>query len=339
MSNAATMPSISVVMPMYNAARHIERCLAPLLAMLEAGEIAEVIVVSDCSPDESDDIVRRHPRVHLMRTERQGGPGAARNLGVGAARSEFVWFVDSDVVVAADAARVLGATLRANEVAAVMGSYDDAPAADNFLSQYKNLVHHYYHHRGRREASTFWAGCGAVRRSVFTAVGGFDVVNYRQPSIEDIELGYRIRAAGGRILLAPELQGKHLKEWRLGNLLHTEIFRRALPWSRLMLSRRDVPDDLNIGKGERIRAALAIALLGSSTAAIVGLVPAGLPAAFLAASLVAGADLLKFFVRSRGALMAAGAFLYHQVYYLYSSGAYALALAERLLAPIAAKRN
>jgi hypothetical protein len=70
----------------------------------------------------------------------------------------------------------------------VFGSYDDSPPAPAFTAQYKNLIHRYYHQRPRREASTFWAGCGAVRRSVFLGLEGFDVERYRVPSIEDIEL-------------------------------------------------------------------------------------------------------------------------------------------------------
>ena len=49
-------------------------------------------------------------------------------------------------------------------IAAVFGSYDDEPGAPNLVSQYRNLLHHFVHQTGRTEASTFWTGCGAVRR-------------------------------------------------------------------------------------------------------------------------------------------------------------------------------
>ena len=78
---------------------------------------------------------------------------------------------------------------------------------------------------------------------MFVNLGGFDAGRYRYPSIEDIELGYRIIGSGRRIVLREDLQGKHLKEWRLKNLLHTDIFRRAIPWSRLMLERKQLADE------------------------------------------------------------------------------------------------
>ena len=94
---------------------------------------------------------------------------------------------------------------------AVFGSYDDAPAAAGLVARYKNLYHHYVHQRSGASAQSFWAGCGAVRRSAFLAVGGFDEERYPRPSIEDIELGYRLTDAGYRIRFRPDLMVKHLK--------------------------------------------------------------------------------------------------------------------------------
>jgi len=267
------------------------------------------------------------------------GPAAARNLGAGIATGTHLWFVDVDVVVAEDAARVLHASCESTGAAAIIGSYDDRPHARNFLSQYKNLVHHYYHHRGKQQASTFWAGCGAVERAVFMRLGGFDARRYRYPSIEDIEFGYRLRDAGGQIVLEPALQGRHLKEWRLLNLVHTEIFRRALPWSRLMLKRKELTDDLNLGKGERARALLALATLASAAVWALGLLDGWVVAILVAVLLAANVRFLAFFVRIRGLVFAARALLFHQFYYVYSSVAFAVATVEHYLSRVKENRS
>ena len=77
------------------------------------------------------------------------------------------------------------------------------------------------------------------------ALGGFDE-GYRQPSIEDIELGYRLKQAGHRIRLCKALQVKHLKRWSVVSLLKSDFFDRALPWTELILRDRRVINDLNL---------------------------------------------------------------------------------------------
>src|SRR5262249_47747925 len=117
---------------------------------------------------------------------------------------------------------------------ACFGSYDDAPAAPNFLSQYKNLLHHYVHQHAHILASTFWTGCGAMRRVVFLGLGGFDEQTYRLPSIEDIDLGYRLRRRGGEIRLLKEMRCAHLKRWTARSMLRSDIFERGIPWTMLL---------------------------------------------------------------------------------------------------------
>jgi GT2 family glycosyltransferase len=325
-------PRVSAIMPVYNGRGFVVRSLPPLLEMLRRGELAEVIVVDDTSTDDSA-VIAAALGARVMPSEGRLGPGGARNKAALLATGDILWFVDADVVVHDDAARELQRAFAEPGVTAAFGSYDDRPPARNFLSQYKNLVHHFYHHRGHSEASTFWAGCGGVRKLAFLEVGGFDVQRYTRPSIEDIELGYRLRAAGGRILLWPDLQGTHLKEWRLLNLLHTEIFCRAIPWSRLMLSQTGLVNDLNVGVAERVRAAMAGAFFAGIAASLHPAVPAWVAVAMLGAVALANRELLVFFYRRKGPLFALRGLLFHQVYYLYSGAAFAWCWAEARLLP------
>ena len=78
------------------------------------------------------------------------------------------------------------------------------------------------------------------------------------PSIEDIELGGRLAAAGGRITLDPALQGTHLKEWQLSDMVKTDFAQRGVPWVELLLERRNLPTALNLGWHERASAAAAL---------------------------------------------------------------------------------
>ncbi|HEU4594716.1 MAG TPA: glycosyltransferase family A protein, partial [Pyrinomonadaceae bacterium] len=249
---------LSVIVPVRDGGARLEQCLDALLA--SDFEPFELIVVDDGSTDGGASAAACCARgVEVVALARNSGPAAARNRGAERGRGSVLLFVDADVVVRPDTlARVAALFTERPEVAAVFGSYDDAPAARNFVSQYKNLQHHFVHQHASERAETFWAGCGAVRRAAFEAVGGFDERRYTKPSVEDIELGRRLRRAGFVIALDKGLQVKHLKRWTLPSLLRADIFDRALPWSRLIL--RDggggMINDLNLRVRERACAAL-----------------------------------------------------------------------------------
>ncbi|MEZ5504052.1 MAG: glycosyltransferase [Halioglobus sp.] len=320
---------ISVIMPVFNGADFICQSLPPLMAMEQRGEILEVIVVDDGSTDNSKQLAQ-DMGAKVIPSGGRIGPGGARNQAAEIARGDLLWFVDADVVVHDDAAVCMARGFADQQVVAVFGSYDSNPPAKNFFSQYKNLVHHYYHQRASNEARTFWSGCGAVRRAAFLAVGGFDVERYKYPSIEDIELGHRLIRAGGRVRLQSDVQCTHLKVWRFVNLIHTEIFRRAIPWSRLIISSGDgIPNDLNVGVAEQARAVVAAAFLLVILGLLTGLLDLRLLVFPLLLMLFANLEIALFFYRRGGIWFAFRALLFHQIYYLYSASAFAWVLAEQ----------
>lgn len=319
--------TITVIMPAYNASHLLAQVLTPLLEMRTAGEIDEVLVVDDRSTDDTAAAARAMGATVLV-TPQNGGPGVARNLASEHAIGTILWFVDSDVIAQPGGAALIRRAFADPGVDAVFGSYDDDPGGTYWFSRYKNLLHRYHHQAARREVRTFWAGCGAVRASAFRKVGGFDVETYRKPSIEDIELGYRLTRAGGRIVVEPDLLGKHLKVWTVRNAIHTDIYRRALPWARLMITREGLGNELNTGSAERVRALVALLLLLSLPALLFWphLWPVTLVLA--AAAVLGNWDLARFFYRNGGLAFAAKSLLYHQLYYVYSATVYVWCLFE-----------
>nr|MBA3263094.1 glycosyltransferase family 2 protein [Thermoleophilaceae bacterium] len=196
------------------------------------------------------------------------GPAGARNAGAMRATGSILVFVDSDVAVHEDAfTRIRAAFEEEPELAAVFGSYDDLPSIHGVVSTFRNMLHHYVHQSSGGVATTFWAGLGAVRREAFVAVDGFDDWRFRSPSVEDIELGLRLASAGGLIRLDPEIQGTHLKHWRLSSMLLTDLLYRGMPWTALMLDRGPKAARLNLRGSHGVAAAaftlgLATTLLG-----------------------------------------------------------------------------
>jgi len=330
--SAPSGASISIIVPAFNAVPFLEKSLPSLLLMLARGEVLEVIVADDGSTDDTADFAATQG-ARVVKNPRRGGPGAARNFAAPLAKGEILWFVDADVIAHPGGAERIAAAFADPSVVAVHGSYDDRPPARNFMSQYKNLMHRYYHQRAHEEASTFWAGCGAVRKSAFLACGGFDTVTYKRPSVEDIDLGYRLRAAGGRLLLLKELQGTHLKFWTFANAIETDIFARAIPWARLMISREGLTDDLNVSSGERVRAGIAGLFFLSLLVAVISPSVWWLPLLLAAIVWFANIQLFAFFARQKNVLFAFGALAYHQVYYVYSTCAFVWCVVEHRLRP------
>jgi len=316
----ALEPVISVVVPAYNAERTLDSALAPLIGLLLDREIVEVIVVDDGSTD-STAWIAKEAGARVVPSGGRLGPAGARNVGAALAKGNVIWFVDADVVVHPDGARVVKDAFERSKAGAVFGTYDEFPAATNFLSQYKNLAHRHHHVRSGRERETFFAGCGAVRAAAFRAVGGFDAQRYPQPSIEDIELGVRLRRRGYTIRLEPDLQARHLKAWHFGDMVRTDILQRTVPYLRLLSDHR-VPDALRISYLEWARVAVAWGFLVSSLAFGALLSSWWIPLGLLVAAIALNVPLLTSFYRANGAWFAFRAILFHQVHYAYTSAAY-----------------
>lgn len=313
---------ISVVVPVRNDPDHLRACLEGLAATRGALD-REVIVVDDASTDGTAGVAAALG-ARVLRLERRAGPAAARNRGAEAARGEHLFFVDADVCVHPETlGQVVSAFAADPGIDALFGSYDRHPGESNFLSQYKNLFHHFVHQQGSSEASTFWSGCGAIKRSVFLEMGGFDT-SYARPCIEDIELGARLRRAGRRIVLRKEIQARHLKRWTLPGIVRSDVWDRGVPWTELILREGSLPDDLNLRLAQRASAVLAYLLVASLMAAAwrpFGLGPGawlGLACVLLLAIVAVNRRFYDFFSRERGLSFAARVVPLHVLYYLYS---------------------
>lgn len=254
---------ISVVIPALDAERYLETCLSDLERSLVRP--LEVIVVDDGSTDRTAEIARAHG-AKVLSTGGPLGPAAARNMGAREARGEILFFIDADVCVHPGTIRRVAESFASDPgLDALIGSYDDTPGSPDFLSQYKNLMHCYTHQVGKRQASTFWSGCGAVKRAVFLEHSGFATA-YGRPAIEDIELGYRMRREGRKIVLDRDLLVKHLKRWTFWNLVKTDVMDRGVPWTELILRDGNMPNDLNVQLSQRVSVALALLLVAMAAA-------------------------------------------------------------------------
>lgn len=304
--NAAT---VSVIIPCYNAAATLPECLKAVAN--SSFTDFDCTVVDDCSADDSAAIARLSGVTVLVQPKR-GGPARARNVGARAAHGSILLFLDADVCPHPDAiARVVEHLNSSPYLYAVIGSYDDGPADRHFISEYRNLLHCFTHKSAHSRSSSFWSGCGAVRREVFLRRGGLPE-HYAHPSIEDIEFGYELTSLAGKVLLDSAIEVKHLKRWTFLTMVHTDIFDRGIPWTRLILKRRSMPNELNVSWLQRLSVALTVSAVALAIASHPSL-------ALFWACLVFSINyrFYSFLTAKRGSWFAMRALPLHLLYFFY----------------------
>ncbi|BAU12674.1 glycosyl transferase family 2 [Leptolyngbya sp. NIES-3755] len=316
-------PTVSVVIPVHNGGENFHRCLAGV-SNLSTAPLEVIVVIDGESQNSSDAQQAERLGARIVQLPINRGPACARNAGAKIAQGDILFFMDADVVPHPTViAQVQQAFQHDPNLAALIGSYDDAPGQENFLSQYRNLLHHYVHQTGSENASTFWGACGAIRRSLFLTIGGFDE-RYPKPSIEDIELGYRLKRAGYRIRLCKQIQVKHLKHWGAESILKTDFFCRALPWTELIYRDRQFVNDLNLQTSNRISVVLVYGLVCSLVLSLVwstAWIVSAIAAVFLT---LLNLSVYRFFARKRGWKFAIATIPWHWLYYGYSGLAFAI---------------
>jgi glycosyltransferase involved in cell wall biosynthesis len=307
-------PYLSVIVPCHNAAGDLPTFLAHIAASRFSD--FECLLIDDGSAEHPGAIVDKATLpVRVFRNSARLGPAAARNLGAHQATGEILVFLDADVCVHTGTLGQIAVRFRQDpDLGAVFGSYDDSPTVRALISQFRNLLHCYTHQASPRKVHTFWAGCGGIRRQIFLDHGGFSE-RYRHPSIEDIEFGSRLSAAGVAIELDREIQVRHRKTWTLGSMCRTDILRRGIPWTRLVLEQRKMPSQLSLRHGQRF----SVLLTWAALAALPGIAGHKLFSIVLVLSLVTvlflNRDFYRFLARRRGWLFTAAAYGLHLLYF------------------------
>jgi cellulose synthase/poly-beta-1,6-N-acetylglucosamine synthase-like glycosyltransferase len=213
MPDEPAFPFVSVIVPMRNERRYIERCLRSLASQDYPRDRFEVIVVDGGSNDGSRELVESlREEVPNLRVVENRGKHTARglNLGLAFARGEVIARVDAHAAVAPDFLRASAAALRrtgADVVGGPIQTLGEGRAGEAVALAVSspfgvgNAVFRY----SEREQWTDTVAFPAYRRDVFDRVGPFAEID----GGEDDELHYRLRDAGGRILLTPAIRSTY----------------------------------------------------------------------------------------------------------------------------------
>jgi glycosyltransferase involved in cell wall biosynthesis len=198
------LPRVSIVIPVYNSRKTIEKCIESLLLLDH--ESFEIIIVDDGSTDGTPELCDQHAEIHLIRLSR-GGPSRARNVGIAAARGEFVAFTDGDCLVDAQWLKELEVPFADPRIAGTGGdqkSPDDETQAGRIVQEFLKTIGFitgYIKTDAKLRETEHNPSCNSMyRKQVLLDVGGFDESLW--PG-EDVELDLKIVRKGHKLVYNP----------------------------------------------------------------------------------------------------------------------------------------
>lgn len=306
-------PDLSVVIPVYRGEMTLGITLDALFS--DPDLKSEVIVVLD-GPDAACRKIAAGYPVRLLELPRRSGSAAARNAGAEKATGDILLFIDADVeVLSTTLDRVCRIMLDEKGPDVIIGAYSPTVPDDGFFSRYKNLHHHYGHFSGGPTTETFWTGCGAIRRNLFFEMNGFETSSFVR-NIADIEFGYRLLQRGIAVHIHPDIQVQHHKRYTFLSLIQSDLFERAIPWTRIMWRHRVFKSGLNTRRYQQLSTLLLLLVF------VLWFVPggnqllAGAIAGCLALFVYLNRKWTQFCYRHEGALFAVRSSIMEAVYYM-----------------------
>jgi len=232
--------NLSVVIPTLNRTAKLERTLRSLAAQTIPPDAYEVLVIDNGSSDGTAELVLSYGRNFTNwqgLTEAQPGAAAARNRGVLASRGEVVLFLDDDVIAASDLLQEHLNTQAAHPGSAVLGyvrnGWNETGSAFYWVLSRKQLMHSFRFSDPSDVPFVNFYSCNvSIPRAALLRVGLFDE-RFTGAAFEDIDLGYRLRRSGCRLIFnskatvthepALSLDGFRHKRFNAGRALHRLI--------------------------------------------------------------------------------------------------------------------
>jgi len=253
---------ISVIIPNKNGAHTIGDCLKAVYASDD--DNFNVIVIDDCSDDDSKEIISRYPCA-LIRLNSHAGASGARNAGAKAADGEIFFFTDSDCLLTKSAlaiARRRLTKLGANFI--VGGTYTKKPFDPGFFNMFQSAFINYSETKKADNPAYVAGHAMAVYADTFRVGGGFNEDVY--PILEDVDFSSMMKKKGYKLIIDPAILVRHIFNFSFTNSIRN-AFRKARYWARYGVTHGDLFTDSGTASLELKMTSLlfiiSIALIGA----------------------------------------------------------------------------
>ncbi|MBI4684158.1 MAG: glycosyltransferase [Nitrospirae bacterium] len=234
---------ISVIIPNYNSASTIGKCIET--AFSSRYENFEIVVVDDCSTDNSADIIGKFP-CRFIRLDRHYGASRARNTGAENSSGEILFFIDADCILQENTLELVNKAFDRAEDIITGGTYTLLPYNNDFFSTFQSIFINYFETKCD-EPDYIATHAMAVAPDIFKKAGGFS--EDFLPILEDIEFSHRLKKLGYRLKTIPEISVQHIFNFTLIKSLKN-AFRKSMYWTIYSLKNKDLLADSGTASAE-----------------------------------------------------------------------------------------
>jgi glycosyltransferase involved in cell wall biosynthesis len=307
------MKKISIVIPNHNMERSIGICLEAALASDYPD--FEVIVVDDCSTDNSLEIIKGYPCT-LISLKDNKGASAARNTGAQKSSGDIIFFTDSDCLLQKDTISLAGSALsKEGDDAVIGGTYTAIPPDTDFFSIFQSVSINFSETKNTADPDYIATHAMTISARTFRESGGFPETFL--PIIEDVEFSHRLRRSGKRLVMYPEIQVQHTFNFSLLRSLKN-AFKKSRYWTMYSLENKDLASDSGCASSELklnvILNCISILLLASWMIFQNALFIYPIPLLF-GVNIFSSRGMLGAFFRARGVAFGISALLYWTILY------------------------
>jgi len=312
-------PFVSIVIPNHNNASTIGLCLDAACAS-DYPEF-EVIVVDDCSSDNSTEIINRYP-CRLLQLPEHGGASKTRNTGAKNSRGELLFFIDSDCLVQPDTLTKAVSAYKKNGPDVVLGgTYTWMPYdRQNFFSIFQSVYIHYSETKNLEKPDYIATHAMLISADVFHRSSGF--AEDFMPILEDVEFSHRLKKLGYRLRMDDNILVQHIFHFDLAKSFRNGI-RKSKYWSVYTIKNKDILSDSGTASQEFKFNVLSC--FGNLALLFLGLLfsswPIAAPVVLLyGTNLCLNRKLFLAFGKTKGPYFAIMAVLYYTILYPFAVG-------------------
>lgn len=225
-SHQSSGSHISVIIPNYNKGTTLGRCLKA--AFSSEYDNFEVIVVDDCSSDNSVEVAKQFP-CKLIQLDKHSGAAKARNVGAGASKGDILFFIDADCLLQKDTLAAVNKAMAGcfDNFSIVGGTYTKVPSDDSFFCTFQSIFVNYSESK-RKRPDYIATHAMAISADRFKNTGGFR--ERFLPVLEDVEFSHRLRRSGYELIMDPKILVQHIFNFSLVKSL-SNAFYKSMYWT------------------------------------------------------------------------------------------------------------